>query len=86
VALSALLQSKFRNAGQACIASNRVLVQAGVYEEFAGMVAEAASRLQCGTVHTLEGIPVCDPGSTGRGIPVVGPLIDANGLKKVFIC
>jgi len=31
--------------GQACIASNRVLVQAGVYDKFARMVADATNKL-----------------------------------------
>jgi succinate-semialdehyde dehydrogenase/glutarate-semialdehyde dehydrogenase len=40
VAVKALLSTKFRNAGQACIASNRVLVQAGVYERFAAALTD----------------------------------------------
>eukprot|EP01036_Dinobryon_divergens_P029194 gene29194-38261_t len=41
---SASTVKKFRNAGQACIASNRVLVQSGVMARFSAMVAEAVSR------------------------------------------
>ncbi len=69
VALSALLAAKFRNAGQACIASNRILVQEGVYDKFAAMLAVAAQGIVCG-----DGF---DKSST------MGPLINANGLAKV---
>lgn len=68
-ALIALMQSKFRNAGQACIASNRILVQRGVYDQFAQMVTDAVRKLQVG--------PGMQADST------VGPLINAAGLNKV---
>lgn len=61
--------AKFRNAGQACIASNRILVQEGIYEEFAEKLTVATSRLKCG-----DGF---DPVNT------VGPLINSKGLEKV---
>lgn len=69
MALSALMSSKFRNAGQACIASNRVLVQEGIYDRFAEMVTAATQKLKIG-----DGLR---PEST------VGPLINAQGLSKV---
>ncbi len=69
VALTALLAAKFRNAGQACIASNRVLVQDGVYDKFAAMLSVAAAQIVCG-----DGF--------GTGV-TMGPLINAAGLAKV---
>jgi succinate-semialdehyde dehydrogenase/glutarate-semialdehyde dehydrogenase len=69
VAVQALMFAKFRNAGQVCIASNRILVQEGVYEKFATKLTEAVSRLQVGNGF--------DPSNT------VGPLINQKGLAKV---
>ena len=68
VALDALLKAKFRNAGQACIAANRVMVQAGVYEAFAAKLAEAAARLRTGP-------PTRDAD--------IGPLISRRARDKV---
>jgi succinate-semialdehyde dehydrogenase/glutarate-semialdehyde dehydrogenase len=69
VAVQALMLAKFRNAGQVCIASNRILVQEGIYDKFANKLTEAVSKLQVG--HGF------DPAST------VGPLINEKGLQKV---
>jgi succinate-semialdehyde dehydrogenase / glutarate-semialdehyde dehydrogenase len=48
VAVKAVINTKFRNAGQACIASNRILVQENVYDEFAQLLAKKVSRMKCG--------------------------------------
>lgn len=75
------MHSKFRNAGQACIASNRILVQAGVYDQFASMVANAAKQLQCssGLQHSFP------PTSSAPAAGMIGPLIDSRALNKVAI-
>jgi succinate-semialdehyde dehydrogenase/glutarate-semialdehyde dehydrogenase len=79
-ALNALLFSKYRNAGQACIASNRIFVQAGVYDKFAKMVASASKDLHCGTINGVGADVIsCTPGVT----PTVGPLIDDRAISKV---
>lgn len=39
-AIKALMSSKFRNAGQACIAPNRVFVQSEIYEEFSTFLVD----------------------------------------------
>jgi succinate-semialdehyde dehydrogenase/glutarate-semialdehyde dehydrogenase len=39
---------KFRNAGQTCVCANRILVQEGVYEEFALKLREALKTLKMG--------------------------------------
>lgn len=79
-ALTALLFSKYRNAGQACIASNRILVQAGVYDQFAKMVAEASKNMHCGTVYGSEAQVI----SAVSGVtPTIGPLIDDRAVQKV---
>ncbi|PYI28496.1 succinate-semialdehyde dehydrogenase [Aspergillus indologenus CBS 114.80] len=43
-ALEMLMALKWRHAGQACITANRVYVQAGVYDRFAGMLKERTER------------------------------------------
>ncbi len=81
-ALNALLFSKYRNAGQACIASNRIFVQAGVYDKFAKMVADASRDLRCGTINGVGADVIsCTPGAT----PTVGPLIDDRAISKVML-
>jgi acyl-CoA reductase-like NAD-dependent aldehyde dehydrogenase len=69
VAVNALIASKFRNAGQVCIASNRILVQRKVYDEFAAAFSKRVNALVCGD-------------GTHRDTNV-GPLINQNQLNKV---
>ncbi len=72
LALTALMAAKFRNAGQACIASNRILVQEGVYDKFAAMLTAAAGNLVTG-----DGF---------HDATHMGPLINQGGLDKVSEC
>jgi betaine-aldehyde dehydrogenase len=44
----AIATAGYFNAGQDCTAATRVLVQASVHDEFAGLLAEAAKRLRVG--------------------------------------
>lgn len=68
-AVEALLASKFRNAGQTCVCTNRVLVQDGVYDAFASKFAQRVRSLKVG--------PGTEPGTN------VGPLIDDAAVAKV---
>ncbi len=68
-AVAGAMICKFRNSGQTCISANRVLVQRGIYDEFAARLAEVASGLK--VANGLE------EGSQ------IGPLIDAQGFEKV---
>lgn len=68
-AIEGALASKYRNAGQTCVCTNRFLVQAGVYERFADKLAQAVARLHVGH-------------GTDEGV-VQGPLIDQAALDKV---
>jgi succinate-semialdehyde dehydrogenase/glutarate-semialdehyde dehydrogenase len=68
-AVDGALIAKYRNTGQTCVCANRILVQAGVYEEFARKLAARVSQLKVGA-GSEEGV-------------VQGPLIDAAGLAKV---
>ncbi|HIB17922.1 MAG: NAD-dependent succinate-semialdehyde dehydrogenase [Alphaproteobacteria bacterium] len=68
-AVRGAMASKYRNAGQTCVCANRILVQDGVYDEFASLFAEAVGELQVG--HGLsEGV-------------TQGPLIDMAAVEKV---
>lgn len=69
-AVSALMNVKFRNAGQACIAANRIIAQEKVYDQFAELLsARVRSALVCG--HGLD-----------KGV-TLGPPINQQGLSKV---
>ncbi len=68
-AVEGAIVSKFRNMGQTCVCANRILVQDGVYEAFAGKLADRVSKMKVG------------PGSE-QGV-VQGPLINEAGLAKV---
>ncbi|WP_221796329.1 NAD-dependent succinate-semialdehyde dehydrogenase [Oceanobacter mangrovi] len=47
-AIKAAMVSKFRNAGQTCVCTNRFLVQAGIHDEFVSRLASAVSELKVG--------------------------------------
>ncbi len=68
-AVEAVIGSKFRNAGQTCICTNRVFVQEEVYEAFVEKFQKAVGQLKVG-----------DGFSDGT---TVGPLIDENAVSKV---
>jgi succinate-semialdehyde dehydrogenase/glutarate-semialdehyde dehydrogenase len=68
-AVEGAMVSKYRNAGQTCVCANRLLVQDGVYEEFAGKLAEAVSGLKVGS-------------GLDEGVNQ-GPLIDMSAVEKV---
>lgn len=67
-AVQGAIISKYRNAGQTCVCANRILVQNGVYEEFAEKYTRAASQLSVGA--GLNGVDI-------------GPLINQQALEKV---
>ena len=63
------MASKYRNAGQTCVCANRLLIQDGVYEEFSGRLAKAASAMKVGDGFE-DGVEQ-------------GPLIDMSAVDKV---
>jgi succinate-semialdehyde dehydrogenase/glutarate-semialdehyde dehydrogenase len=69
VAAAKLAFSKFQNAGQTCIAANRVLVEREVADQLGRLLADRAAGLRAG-----DGL---EPGVA------VGPLIDGRALEKV---
>ncbi len=61
---------KFRNAGQTCVCANRILVQEGIYDEFAKKLKEATETLKVGN-GAEEGV-------------TVGPLINERAANDVL--
>jgi succinate-semialdehyde dehydrogenase/glutarate-semialdehyde dehydrogenase len=68
-AVEGALASKYRNTGQTCVCANRLLIQAGVYDEFALRLKSAVAQLRVG-----DGL---------AGVTDQGPLIDAKAVGKV---
>lgn len=68
-AVEGAIASKFRNGGQTCVCSNRILVQAGVYDAFAGKLAARVSAMKVG--------PGTVPGND------IGPMINAPAIEKI---
>ncbi|MDB5959654.1 MAG: NADP-dependent succinate-semialdehyde dehydrogenase [Massilia sp.] len=67
-AVQGAMVAKYRNAGQTCVCANRILVQDGVYDLFVERFAAAVRKLKVG-----DGL------ESGTSI---GPLIDANAVRK----
>ncbi|KEZ74653.1 succinate-semialdehyde dehydrogenase, partial [Pseudomonas syringae pv. syringae FF5] len=68
-AVTGIMLSKFRNAGQTCVCANRILVQNGIYDRFAARLVEEVSKLKVG--NGLE-----------EGV-TIGPLINQAAVSKV---
>ena len=68
-AVAGAMASKYRNAGQTCVCANRLLVQDGIYDEFASKLAAAVGGLQVG-----------DGMADGTS---QGPLINESAVLKV---
>ncbi|WP_346795430.1 NAD-dependent succinate-semialdehyde dehydrogenase [Halomonas sp. Bachu 37] len=68
-AVSGAIASKYRNAGQTCVCTNRFLVQEGIYDAFVEALAERVAALQVGDGR--------EPGTT------IGPLINQAAVDKV---
>jgi len=68
-AVAGALTCKFRNSGQTCISANRMLVQAGIYDDLLAAFTDA-----------VRGLKVADGFTEGVN---VGPLIDEPAIEKV---
>jgi succinate-semialdehyde dehydrogenase/glutarate-semialdehyde dehydrogenase len=67
-AVSGLMASKFRNAGQTCICANRIYIADSIYDTFAERLVRAVSALRVGRA-----------GADAE----IGPLINAKAAEKV---
>lgn len=68
-AVTGAIAAKFRNTGQTCVCANRILVQDGVYDDFADKLAGAVAKLKVG-----DGL---------KSAVDLGPLIDSKAVDKV---
>ena len=68
-AVQALIDAKFRNAGQTCVCANRILVQASVHEAFVEKLAARVRALRVGNGRAAE--------------TQIGPLIDPSAARRV---
>lgn len=68
-AVEGALIAKFRNNGQTCVCANRILVQSGVYDQFAQKLAAAVDKL------------VVAAGSEAK--VDLGPLIDSKAFDSI---
>ncbi|MHB1038894.1 MAG: NADP-dependent succinate-semialdehyde dehydrogenase [Desulfobacteria bacterium] len=67
-AVAGTIASKYRNSGQTCVCTNRLLVQDGVYDAFAGKLAREVEKLQVGnglSDGTHQG-PLIDPAAVAK--------------------
>ncbi len=68
-AVEGALQSKYRNAGQTCVCTNRFYVHESIYDTFVEKLARGAAKIKVGSGF--------EPGVNQ------GPLIDDQGVAKV---
>ncbi len=68
-AVEGAIASKFCNGGQTCVCSNRILVQAGVYDAFAAKLGAKVAAMKVG--------PGLEPGND------IGPMINRAALDKI---
>ena len=67
-AVAGAIASKYRNSGQTCVCTNRLLVQEGVYDAFALKLSRAVEELQVGngmTEGTQQG-PLINPAAVAK--------------------
>ncbi|CAH0021259.1 unnamed protein product [Clonostachys rhizophaga] len=69
IAVSSLLNNKFRCSGQTCVCANRIYVQGSIFERFQGKLKKAIAGLKLG--------PASSPQST------MGPLITSAAVNRV---
>lgn len=68
-AIEGALTSKYRNAGQTCVCSNRFLVQSSIYDEFAEKLTQRVNKFTMGN-GTQDGI-------------TIGPLVNAQAAQAM---
>jgi len=68
-AIAGVMASKYRNTGQTCVCTNRILAQEGIYDEFVEKLSEAVKGLNVGC-------------GLDEGVSQ-GPLINIKAVEKV---
>ncbi|KAG4442574.1 hypothetical protein IFR05_001986 [Cadophora sp. M221] len=69
-AVEACIVAKLRNSGQTCVTANRIMVQKGIYDEFADALAKRIKELKVGK-------------GTDEGV-VIGPLTHERAVEKAM--
>ncbi|MGH1571255.1 NAD-dependent succinate-semialdehyde dehydrogenase [Methylobacterium sp. P31] len=69
LAITGVMASKFRNAGQTCVCANRILVQDGIFDRFSEKLAAAVMRLKVGNGFS-DGV-------------TIGPMINRTSVEKI---
>jgi succinate-semialdehyde dehydrogenase / glutarate-semialdehyde dehydrogenase len=70
-AVEACILAKLRNSGQTCVTANRIMVQKGIYEEFADALTKRIKELKVGK-------------GTDEGV-FIGPLTHERAVDKAMI-
>jgi succinate-semialdehyde dehydrogenase/glutarate-semialdehyde dehydrogenase len=80
-AVEGALESKFRNTGQTCVCTNRLLVQDGVYDAFAEKLVQAVGKMKVGNgmEEDTEQGPLIDVGAMETVEALVQDAIDKGG-------
>lgn len=73
-AVEGAIASKFRNAGQTCVCSNRLFAQAGIYDEFVRKLSVAISKLKLGD-GLKEGVNI-GPMITSKAVDFVDKVVN----------
>ncbi|AUI66664.1 MULTISPECIES: NAD-dependent succinate-semialdehyde dehydrogenase [Glaesserella] len=68
-AVEGVFVSKFRNSGQTCVCTNRIYVQAGIYEQFLAKFQQKMAQIKLGGANEQD--------------VTMGPLISQNAVSKV---
>ncbi len=80
-AVQGAIESKFRNTGQTCVCTNRLLVQDGVYDAFAEKLVKAVAAMKVGNGmdEDVEQGPLVDVGAMETVEELVQDSIDKGG-------
>ncbi|MDJ0987853.1 MAG: NADP-dependent succinate-semialdehyde dehydrogenase [Desulfobacterales bacterium] len=80
-AVQGAIESKFRNTGQTCVCTNRLLVQDGVYDAFAEKLVAAVGKMKVGNgmEEDVEQGPLIDVGAMEIVEELVQDAVDKGG-------
>tara|TARA_Y100000593_G_scaffold35778_1_gene69856 strand:- start:11725 stop:13263 length:1539 start_codon:yes stop_codon:yes gene_type:complete len=87
--IESAVASAFKLSGQRCVSSGRMIVQRGVYDEFAKRFTEEASKLKTGNPFTSNlGTSGCPDGMVWEELVpnndiYYGPIINKQGFEKI---
>jgi aldehyde dehydrogenase (NAD+) len=89
LAVSSSIASAFKLSGQRCVSSGRIIVQRGIYEEFAESFAKYASQIEVGNPFVddsplrFSGM-ICHYNRPPNTLAYMGPLINEQQFNRVL--